>query len=150
MEGISHWVHRVLPPPPPDLVGGPALWPLWRRHCPAGLEPLRPLGYCRGRLFVAVPGSAFAARLRQQQAALIDALRREPPLARLTAIVGRPWVEASRAVVVARPARTATGAPCVAALASMVGDTDLRASLDRLARTLGRTGHHPGGDMPVS
>ncbi|MHB1567072.1 MAG: DciA family protein [Acidiferrobacter sp.] len=151
MEEIGHWLSRVLPTAPPDLLDARALWPLWRRHCPPGLAGLRVLGYCRGRLFVAVPSSAFAARLRQEQPALIPALREEAPLAALTAIIVRPWAPpvAVGAPSSARPIRTAAAGPCVAALAVAVSDADLRSSLDRLARTLDDAQGRTAEDTPT-
>lgn len=151
MEEIGHWLGRVVPTAPPDLLDARTLGPLWRRHCPPGLAGLQVLGYCRGRLFVAVPSSAFAARLRQEQPTLIPALREEGPLAGLTAIVGRPWAPAAgEAPSLARPIRTAVAGPCVAALAVTVGDADLRSSLNRLARTLGEAPDRTVEGAPIS
>ncbi len=143
MQAIARILHYSLPKPPADLIFGPSLQAIWERCRPEELATLEPLFYCGRRLFVMVPGSAAAARLRQEGLDLLARLRAEPGLGELREIVTR---RAGRqgppnvAVKAAAPLRSALGARCFGSLAGMVDDPALKASLARLAVALAPDG----------
>jgi len=119
----------------------------WSRVLPGPLaDHTRPRHYEQGKLTVSAPSAAWASRLRQQQASLIDRLRREPGLAELrelavqivpkgehdTAADLRTLADSTRRA----PARlTPQTARLLREVAERVTDPDLRAALERLALT---------------
>ncbi len=138
MQAIARILHHSLPKPPVDLVLGPDLQAVWERCRPEGLKAVEVLFYCRGRLFLMVPGSAAAARLRQEGPDLLARLRTQPGLGDLREIVTRrtgrqPPGAVTKAAV---PSRSALGARCFGSLAEAVDDPSLKASLARLAAAL--------------
>ncbi|MDA8192315.1 DciA family protein [Acidiferrobacter thiooxydans] len=140
MQAIARFLDRSLPRPPADLIQGPALEALWARCRPEGLHAVEALFYCRGRLFVVAPGSASAARLRQETPDLLARLRAEVGLGAIREIVVRRvgWEGArsrSRGGE-GRPVRSAIGSRCFESLAETVCDASLKASLTRLASAL--------------
>ncbi len=142
MQVIARILDRSLPKPPADLVLGPALQAIWARCRPDGLKGVEALFYCRGRLFVAVAGSASAARLRQEAPDLLVRLRAEPGLADIRELVGRrPERDEERTPgQAARPLRSLAGSRCFGSLAQTVDDLPLKASLARLAAALATGG----------
>ncbi|WP_145960684.1 DciA family protein [Acidiferrobacter sp. SPIII_3] len=138
MQAIVRILDRSLPRPPADLIQGPALGALWARCRPEGLRAVEALFYCRGRLFVVAPGSAQAARLRQETPDLLVRLRAEPGLGALREIVVRRvgWEVARSRGSEGRPVRSAVGSRCFESLAEVVCDAPLKASLTRLASAL--------------
>ncbi len=140
MQDIARILLHAVPTPPEDFLSAETVKPLWLRCCSASLSRVEPQWYCRGRLSVAVPGSAFAARLRQELPDLTPRLRTQPGLQGLLEVVirviegPRPRLHGTQPV----PARRSSeAARCLAGLALEVVDPELRASLDRLATTLG-------------
>ncbi|MDA8390515.1 MAG: DciA family protein [Gammaproteobacteria bacterium] len=140
MEEIGLLLKRIMPEAPDDLMTAAALAPLWAAVATGALGHAHPLGYCRGRLFVAVPGSSFSARLRQEQPRLVQALRKAPGLRHLQEIVPRPWPGAAVPRTCAEPLRCPSAPDCVEALAAAVDDEALRASLARLAASMRGSG----------
>ena len=140
MEEIGLLLKRIMPEVPDDLMTAGALAPLWAQVATGALARIRPLGYCRGRLFVAVPGSSFGARLKQEQPRLLATLRQVPSLAQLQEIVARPWPEAATPGTRREPLRPPSAPDCVLALALAVDDEALRASLARLAASMRGSG----------
>ncbi|WP_297365216.1 DciA family protein [Acidiferrobacter sp.] len=138
MQVIARLLDRSLPQPPADLLQGPALNAIWARCRPEGLHAVEALFYCRGRLFVAIPGSAQAARLRQEAPDLLARLRAEAGLGAIREIVARR-VGRERPRSLGhddRPVRSPVGSRCFASLAQAVDDAPLKASLARLALAL--------------
>ncbi len=137
MQALVGILGRSLPKPPSDLLLAANLRPVWQRKAPENLKGVEPLWYCRGRLVVAAPGSAYAARLREEAPGLIQSLRAEVGLDGLREIVVRPAqrVPQARAVATAAP-RSAVAARCFGTLAASIDDPALKASLGRLAATL--------------
>jgi len=139
MREIARILDNSLPKPPRGLLLADALAPLWMRCAPATLQRVKPLSYSQGRLFVAVPGSAFAARLREERGALLDQLRQEEGLSELREIVVR-LVEPDRPRpacvnrLMAREYPQATRS--LVALACDIDDPALKESLVRLSDTL--------------
>lgn len=140
MQVIARLLDRSLPQPPADLLQGPALSAIWARCRPEGLHAVEALFYCRGRLFVAVPGSAQAARLRQEAPDLLARLRAEAGFGAIAEIVAR---RVGRELLRSRsrrrddpPARSPVGSRCLTSLAQAVDDAPLKASLARLAAAL--------------
>ncbi|HUW97714.1 MAG TPA: DciA family protein [Acidiferrobacter sp.] len=152
MQDIADILHRSVPVPPADLLSAETLRPIWRKCCSGALQRIEPRFYCRGRLFVTVPGSAFAARLRQEAADLLSRLRREPGLedlreitVRLTEDRGPPPAAHSY------PERHYPQATrCLASLAEEVSDPELKASLARLAGTLSAAGAQGALKAPLA
>ena len=142
MDDIGRLVKRIMSDAPDDLLGPEAVASLWEQAV-AGtpLARIRPLGYCRGRLYVSVPGSVFAARLREETPHVLDALRAHAALAGLREIVVRPASPSVPAPLRAAPLRPPSATACVAALSEIIGDEALRASLARLAASM-----RDGGD----
>ncbi len=136
MEEIGQLLERIMPEVPDDLLSAETLAPLWAGVANGALARTQPLGYCHGRLFVGVPGSAFAARLREEAPRLLVALQATRELAGLREIVVRPLPAVPAAGPRARPLRPASGADCVQALALAVDDEALRRSLARLAASI--------------
>ncbi len=140
MQDIASILTHAVPTPPADFLGAETVKPLWLQCCSASLARVEPQWYCRGRLSVVVPGSAFAARLRQEWPDLMARLRTQSGLQDLSEVIvrvietPRPRAEGAEPV----PARRSPeAARCLAGLALEVVDPELRASLDRLATTLG-------------
>jgi hypothetical protein len=142
MQVIARLLDRSLPKPPADLVQGPALGAVWARLRPEGLRAVEALFYCHGRLFVVAPGSAQAARLRQEMPDLLVRLRAEPGLGALREIVVRRIGRevARRRGSEGRPVRSAVGSRCFESLAEAIDDAPLKASLARLASALASSG----------
>ncbi len=139
MQAIARILDHSLPKPPVDLALGPSLQAAWERCRPDGLVTVEVLFYCRGRLFLMVPGSAAAARLRQEGPDLLTRLRAEPGLADLREIVTRRMgrqLLPNAAMKQAVPLRSELGARCFGSLAETVDDPALKASLARLAVAL--------------
>lgn len=146
MEDIRRFLNRTVPVVPTEFISAAGLVEVWARCCPSLLmSAVCPLFYCRGRLYVSVRGSAFAARLRQDSAGLLIKLRAEPVLSGLTEIVGRPAVDIRPQIKpkVTRPVLKQAPS-CVAVLAQATTDPALRTSLIRLAHTLSTTGDDEG------
>ncbi|MHB8253338.1 MAG: DciA family protein [Acidiferrobacter sp.] len=140
MQDIAHILRRSVPTPPTDFLSDEVLRPLWLRCCSLGLRRVEPQSYCHGRLFVVVPGSAFAARLRQEMAELLTRLRTEAGLSDIREIVVRlaethysPPAAAQKTVP---DRRYPQATHCLASLSEAVDDPALKASLARLAGTL--------------
>lgn len=98
-----------------------------------------PTHYEAGRLTVAADGPAWASRVRQQQAGLLQALRAQPALRALREIrvqVQPTKTAAAPSVARARhPSRLSSkAARLVRGVAESVDDPQLRAALDRLGR----------------
>jgi hypothetical protein len=123
---------------------------LWSSLLPAPLsEKTRPSRYESGRLTVSAPSAAWASRLRQQQASLVQRLRRAPGLGGLRELVVQitprgesDGVAELRALATSTRRAPVPPGPRTAGLlqevAARVADPELRASLERLARTLGQ------------
>lgn len=141
MQAIARILDHSLPKPPVDLAFGPSLQTAWERCRPDGLGAVEVLFYCHGRLFLMVPGSAAAARLRQEGPDLLARLRAQPGLADLREIVtrrmGRELLPRNAAMKQVVPLRSELGARCFGSLAETVDDPALKASLARLAMALG-------------
>lgn len=146
MQDIARILHRAVPTPPTDFLLAEALKPLWLRCCSQALQRVEPVSYCHGRLFVVVPGSAFAARLRQEMADLLAHLRTEPGLQGISEIVVRlaegPRPGPVRSALPLPARRYPQATRCLSSLADAIDDPDLKASLARLASTLTISGAH--------
>jgi hypothetical protein len=119
----------------------------WSRVLPGPLaDHTRPRHYEQGKLTVSVSSAAWGSRLRQQQTRLIDRLRHEPGLSDLhelavqivpkgehdTAADLRTLADSTRRA----PARLSPQtAQLLREVAERVTDPDLRAALERLAKT---------------
>lgn len=152
MQNIARILHRSVPTPPADFLEAETLKPLWQRCTSPALERVEPQSYCRGRLFVTVPGSAFAARLREDKANLLERLRAEPALSGIQEIVVR--IAAVVPMQTAQKTRSSHSYPqatqCLVSLAGAVLDPVLSASLARLAETLEAGAKSPLRAMPPS
>lgn len=119
----------------------------WSRVLPAPLsEQTRPRHYEHGRLTVSAPSAAWASRLRQQQASLIERLQREPGLTGLRELVVQiaPKGESDTVAELRTLAKSTRRAPArltpqtaqlLREVAERVSDPELRAALERLALT---------------
>ncbi len=99
-----------------------------------------PTHYEAGRLTVAADGPAWASRVRQQEGALLRALKADPALRALREI--KVQVQPTRPVAVPsvapaqHPSRiSAKAARLVRSVAASVGDPQLRAALERLGKS---------------
>ena len=139
MQDIARILQRSVPTPPADFLGAKTIKPLWLRCCAASLRRVEPQWYCRGRLCVVVPGSAFAARLRLELPDLMPRLRAQSGLEGLSEVIVRVIEDPRPRTNGAQPVparRSPEAARCLAGLALAIVDPELRASLDRLAMTL--------------
>ena len=128
-----------MPTTPADFLLAEALRPKWLKCCSLTLQRVEPQFYCHGRLFVVVPGSAFAARLRQERADLLVRLREEPGLSDIREIVVRVIEDRVPRLMPSAPfpgRRYPQATRCLVSLADAVDDPALKASLARLAGTL--------------
>ncbi|WP_298139086.1 DciA family protein [Acidiferrobacter sp.] len=139
MQTVARILDRSLPKPPADLMQGPALAAVWARCRPEGLGTAEALLYCRGRLFVALAGSAQAARLREEAPKLLARLRAEAGLGAIREIVARRGGHRSARHHAPKrlPVHSPVGSRCCVSLAEAVEDAALKASLTRLATSLG-------------
>lgn len=140
MQDIAHILRHAVPTPPEDFLDAETVKPLWLQCCSASLTRVEPQWYCRGRLCVLVPGSAFAARLRQEWPDLMGRLRTQPGLQGLSEVLVRVIEAPPSRPRRARPVparRSPEAARCLAGLALGIADPELRASLGRLATTIG-------------
>jgi len=97
-----------------------------------------PILYEAGRLTVAADGPAWASRIRQQEAALLRALRADPTLRGLREIKVTIRPTSARAAASVAPTRQPSrlsprAARLVRSIAETVTDPDLRAALERLS-----------------
>lgn len=148
MHDIARILQHAAPTPPADLLIGESLKSPWLLCCPESLQRVEPQWYCRGRLCVVVPGSAFAARLRQEMPSLMARLRKHQGLQGLSEIVIRVVDSQNPRLNSQKPfpaRRSLEAARCLVGLARATADPELKASLDRLATTIGtevKDAHH--------
>lgn len=144
MRELARILDYSLPKPPPGLLLADTLQPIWALCCPPSLQRVTPLSYCRGRLFVAVPGSAFAARLRQDMGDVLGRLRQAEGLSDLREIVVRIVESESRRPAIGHKIMKQEyplATQCLAILSSDMSDPALKESLARLSGTLLAMGH---------